>query len=79
MNAKTDLRQTCYWTARPAGTWTPGGSCSRGTRVRGCLPVDPRLRGRVDAADAVQEAFATTAGRAEFFGQSAQPLFLGLR
>jgi len=37
--------------------------------------LDPRLRGRVDAADVVQEAFITaTARRADFFGQSAQPL-----
>ena len=42
--------------------------------------LDPRLRGRVDAADVVQEAFAAaTARRAEFFGQSTQPLFLWLR
>ena len=42
--------------------------------------LDPRLRGRVDAADVMQEAFvAATARRAEFFGQSAQPLFLWLR
>src|SRR5688500_18266871 len=42
--------------------------------------LDPRLRGRVDAADVVQEAFAAaTARRAEFFAQSAQPLFLWLR
>jgi RNA polymerase sigma-70 factor (ECF subfamily) len=42
--------------------------------------LDPRLRGRVDAADVVQEAFiAATAHRAEFFQQSAQPLFLWLR
>jgi RNA polymerase sigma-70 factor, ECF subfamily len=42
--------------------------------------LDPRLRGRVDAADVVQEAFvAATQRRAEFFGQSTQPLFLWLR
>src|SRR5687767_2354366 len=42
--------------------------------------LDPRLRGRVDAADVMQEAFiAATTRRAEFFGQSAQPLFLWLR
>ena len=42
--------------------------------------LDPRLRGRVDAADVMQEAFiAATERRAEFFGQSAQPLFLWLR
>jgi len=42
--------------------------------------LDPRLRGRVDAADVVQEAFiGATARRAEFFQQSAQPLFLWLR
>lgn len=42
--------------------------------------LDPRLRGRVDAADVMQEAFiAATARRAEFFQQSAQPLFLWLR
>jgi RNA polymerase sigma-70 factor (ECF subfamily) len=42
--------------------------------------LDPRLRGRVDAADVVQEAFtAATARRAEFLGQSVQPLFLWLR
>jgi len=33
--------------------------------------MDPQLRGRVDAADVVQEAFiATTTRQAEFFGQS---------
>ena len=42
--------------------------------------LDPRLRGRVDAADVMQEAFiAATTRRAEFFQQSAQPLFLWLR
>ena len=42
--------------------------------------LDPRLRGRVDAADVMQEAFvAATARRAEFFRQTAQPLFLWLR
>ena len=40
----------------------------------------PRLRGRIDAADVMQEVFvAATARRAEFFRQSAQPLFLWLR
>jgi RNA polymerase sigma-70 factor (ECF subfamily) len=42
--------------------------------------LDPRLRGRVDAADVTQEAFiAATARRSEFFRQSTQPLFLWLR
>ena len=42
--------------------------------------LDPRLRGRVDAADVIQEAFiVATARRADFFEQSAQPLFLWLR
>lgn len=42
--------------------------------------MDRRLRGRLDAADVVQEAFiAATIRQAEFFGQSAQPLFLWLR
>jgi RNA polymerase sigma-70 factor (ECF subfamily) len=45
--------------------------------------MNPRLRGRVDPADVLQEAFiAATERRAEFFGQqsgSAQPLFLWLR
>jgi len=42
--------------------------------------LDPRLRGRLDAADVMQEAFITaTARRADFFAQSAQPLFLWLR
>ena len=42
--------------------------------------LDPRLRGRVDAADVMQEAFiAATERRAEFFRQSGQPLFLWLR
>src|SRR5262245_26506387 len=42
--------------------------------------LDPRLRGRVDAADVMQEVFiAATARRQEFFQQSAQPLFLWLR
>lgn len=42
--------------------------------------LDPRLRGRIDVADVMQEAFiAATERRADFFGQSAQPLFLWLR
>lgn len=42
--------------------------------------LNPRLRGRVDAADVMQEAFLTaTARRADFFGQSEQSLFLWLR
>jgi RNA polymerase sigma-70 factor (ECF subfamily) len=42
--------------------------------------INARLRGRVDAADVVQEAFiAATARRAEFFQQSTQTLFLWLR
>src|SRR5687768_6151869 len=42
--------------------------------------LDPRLRGRVDAADVMQEAFiAATERRGEFFRQSEQPLFLWLR
>jgi len=42
--------------------------------------LDPRLRGRVDAADVIQEAFiVATARRPAFFQQSAQPLFLWLR
>jgi RNA polymerase sigma-70 factor, ECF subfamily len=42
--------------------------------------LDPRLRGRIDAADVMQETFiAATARRAEFFQQSAQSLFLWLR
>jgi RNA polymerase sigma-70 factor (ECF subfamily) len=42
--------------------------------------LDARLRGRIDAADVMQEAFiAATARRAEFFEQSSQPLFLWLR
>ena len=42
--------------------------------------LDPRLRGRVDAADVIQDAFiVATARRSDFFGQMAQPLFLWLR
>lgn len=42
--------------------------------------LDPRLRGRIDAADVLQESFiAATAHRAEFFQQASQPLFLWLR
>jgi RNA polymerase sigma-70 factor, ECF subfamily len=42
--------------------------------------LDPRLRGRIDATDVMQEAFlAATERRAEFFEQSSQPLFLLLR
>src|SRR5687768_15179787 len=42
--------------------------------------LDPRLRGRIDTADVMQEVFvAATARRAEFFGQSRQSLFLWLR
>ena len=42
--------------------------------------LDPRLRGRIDAADVMQEAFiSATARRTEFFAQTTQPLFLWLR
>jgi len=44
--------------------------------------LDPRLRGRVDAADVVQEAYVGAAAqRADYFGQSQAPppLFLWLR
>jgi RNA polymerase sigma-70 factor (ECF subfamily) len=42
--------------------------------------LDRRLHGRVDPADVLQEAFvAATQRRADFFSQSAQPLFLWLR
>src|SRR5687768_254912 len=42
--------------------------------------LDPRLQGRVDAADIVQETFiSATTRRPEFFAQSAQSLFLWLR
>src|SRR5262249_17749006 len=42
--------------------------------------LDPRLRGRIDGADVLQETFiAATARREEFFRQSTQPLFLWLR
>jgi RNA polymerase sigma-70 factor (ECF subfamily) len=42
--------------------------------------LDPRLRGRIDATDVMQEALlAATSRRAEFFAQSAQSLFLWLR
>jgi RNA polymerase sigma-70 factor (ECF subfamily) len=46
-----------------------------------CFRLDPRLRGRVDAADVLQEVFvAATARRGEFFAQTTQqPLFLWLR
>src|SRR5215218_6946866 len=42
--------------------------------------LDPRLRGRVDAADVIQEAFiVATSRRGDFFAQAVQPLFLWLR
>jgi RNA polymerase sigma-70 factor (ECF subfamily) len=42
--------------------------------------LDPRLRGRIDAGDVVQEAFAEAAEhRAAFFDQAPLPLFLWLR
>jgi RNA polymerase sigma-70 factor (ECF subfamily) len=42
--------------------------------------LDPRVRGRVDAADVIQEAFMrATQHRADFFQQSTQSLFLWLR
>jgi RNA polymerase sigma-70 factor (ECF subfamily) len=42
--------------------------------------MDPRLRGRVDAADVVQDAFAEASEhRAEFFRAASVPLFLWLR
>ena len=42
--------------------------------------LDPRLHGRIDAADVMQEAFVSaTQRRADFFQQSTQPLFLWLR
>lgn len=62
----------------------PGAPSSRCTRERLhavlSFRLDPRLRGRVDAADVIQEAFiVATVRRADFFGQSAQSLFLWLR
>jgi RNA polymerase sigma-70 factor (ECF subfamily) len=42
--------------------------------------LDPRLRGRIDAHDVLQETFvAANVRRAEFFAQFQQPLFLWLR
>jgi RNA polymerase sigma-70 factor (ECF subfamily) len=42
--------------------------------------LDARLRGRIDAADVIQDAFIdATTHRAEFFQQSSQTLFLWLR
>lgn len=42
--------------------------------------MDPRLRGRVDAADVVQDAFVEAAAhRAEYFAAPALPLFVWLR
>jgi RNA polymerase sigma-70 factor (ECF subfamily) len=42
--------------------------------------LDPRLRGRIDAHDVLQETFiSANVRRAEFFEQSSQPLFLWLR
>jgi RNA polymerase sigma-70 factor (ECF subfamily) len=42
--------------------------------------MDPRLRGRVDPADVVQDAFAeASAHRADYFRSPAAPLFLWLR
>lgn len=42
--------------------------------------MDPRLRGRVDAADVVQDGFAeASAHRADYFRAPAVPLFLWLR
>jgi RNA polymerase sigma-70 factor (ECF subfamily) len=42
--------------------------------------LDPRLRGRVEAADVVQEAYADAAARGEdYFRQGGVPLFLWLR
>src|SRR5688500_7550068 len=42
--------------------------------------MDPRLCGRVDAADVVQDAFVqASAHRADYFRATAAPLFLWLR
>ena len=42
--------------------------------------MDPRLRGRVDAADVVQDAFVeASAHRADYFRAASAPLFLWLR
>src|SRR5688572_22879145 len=42
--------------------------------------LDPRLRGRVEAADVVQEAYADASARGEdYFRQGGVPLFLWLR
>jgi RNA polymerase sigma-70 factor (ECF subfamily) len=42
--------------------------------------MDPRLRGRVDASDVVQDAFAEASDhRADYFRTRAAPLFLWLR
>ena len=64
-----------------AGAWGALlARCQARLHTVAAFRLDPRLRGRVDAADVVQEAFAAaTARRAEFFAQSEQPLFLWLR
>src|SRR5918999_2982447 len=41
--------------------------------------MDPRLRGRVDAADVVQDAFAEAAAHREDYFRAPAPLFLWLR
>jgi RNA polymerase sigma-70 factor (ECF subfamily) len=80
-----DLSETTALSARAAAgdveAW--GALLARHQeRLRGVISfrLDPRLRGRVDAADVMQEAFvAATERREDFFRQSSQPLFLWLR
>src|SRR5688500_9272976 len=68
------------WTGDAAAWGTLLARHQERLRCVAAFRLDSRLRGRIDAIDVVQEAFAAaTARRAEFFGQSVQPLFLWLR
>jgi RNA polymerase sigma-70 factor (ECF subfamily) len=84
MNAESTFDASVLMSRAESGDMDAWGSllAQHQQRLLGVISfrLDPRLRGRIDAADVMQEAFvAATARRAEFFGQSAQSLFLWLR
>ena len=67
-----------------AGDGAAWGALLRGHQERllrmAAFRMDPRLRGRVDAADVVQDTFVEAAAhRADYFGAAGVPLFLWLR
>src|SRR4051812_3254677 len=79
-----DAAGTLMQRAAAAGDADAWGALLIAHQARLCRMVafrlDPRLRGRVDAADVVQDAFLEAADhREDYFRETGLPLFLWLR